>query len=411
MEKYVRTIPFLPIFFFQLILYVKKLGLSFDMACSISLAIWIRGFHFRGLIDFYTFAIWILACNGLLQGSNFLWSASWDDWVPEDRLRKLTEENKELAKNLKKEMDSLRQRAAPKTTTTSSKKKIPGSDLSSARGSEERNSSVPATGRGQKRGRDYEIEKVGLNTFSSNNHTYFPEESDQKPFEEPCLKRMRTRAASTRRAKSAPATPSFVREPPPAAAKTPLTRKLVDTRGIEHEWFLRANGIDPGAYRRAIFFRGHGRKAGLMLAGIPAETGIQGPDPKHLQFAPAATRSLKNKKKKKKNVVDRSTRRKKRSTRDPQFESQSPNSWKTSSSTIGRTSPKTFPLSPSRPRNPSTWFWPSISIKKKAIADSVPLTPIYSKKSSQAWGNILTSVLDASYYIGLSVSNILKFVS
>ena len=86
---------------------------------------------------------------------------SWDDWVPQDRLRKLNDENKELAKNLKKELDNLRQRAAPKTVTASSKKKAAGSDLSSARGSEERHSSVPATGRGQKRGRDFEIEKVG----------------------------------------------------------------------------------------------------------------------------------------------------------------------------------------------------------------------------------------------------------
>lgn len=58
-------------------------------------------------------------------------------------------------------MDHLRQRTATKATTASSKKKAAGSDLSSTRGSEERNSSVPATGRGQKRGRDFEIEKVG----------------------------------------------------------------------------------------------------------------------------------------------------------------------------------------------------------------------------------------------------------
>ena len=81
--------------------------------------------------------------------------------MPQDRLRKLNDENRELAKNLKKEMDHLRQRAAPKASTVSSKKKAAGSDLSSTRGSEERNSSVPATGRGQKRGRDFEIEKVG----------------------------------------------------------------------------------------------------------------------------------------------------------------------------------------------------------------------------------------------------------
>ena len=43
---------------------------------------------------------------------------------------------------------------------TASKKKAAGSDLSSGRGSEERNSSVPAMGRGQKRGRDYDLEKV-----------------------------------------------------------------------------------------------------------------------------------------------------------------------------------------------------------------------------------------------------------
>lgn len=85
--------------------------------------------------------------------------SSWDDWVPQDRLRKFTEENKELAQDLKREMDDSRARAAPKSTA--SKKKTAGSDLSSARGSEERHSSLPVTGRGSKRGRDNEIEKVG----------------------------------------------------------------------------------------------------------------------------------------------------------------------------------------------------------------------------------------------------------
>ncbi|KAI9820690.1 MAG: Esa1p-associated factor [Pycnora praestabilis] len=87
----------------------------------------------------------------------------WDDWVPQDRLRKLSDENKELAANLKKEMDALRARTAPKATTSSSKKKALGSDLSSTRGSEERHSSAQAGAgpRGQKRGRDFEIEKVG----------------------------------------------------------------------------------------------------------------------------------------------------------------------------------------------------------------------------------------------------------
>ena len=53
-------------------------------------------------------------------------------------------------------MDELRRASAPKT----SKKKAIDSDLSSTRGSEDRQMSVAATGRGQKRGRDYEIEKV-----------------------------------------------------------------------------------------------------------------------------------------------------------------------------------------------------------------------------------------------------------
>ena len=51
-------------------------------------------------------------------------------------------------------MDELRRASAPK----SSKKKAIDSDLSSTRGSEDRQ--ISATGRGQKRGRDYEVEKV-----------------------------------------------------------------------------------------------------------------------------------------------------------------------------------------------------------------------------------------------------------
>lgn len=50
-------------------------------------------------------------------------------------------------------------RAAPKSA---SRKKTAGSDFSSIRGSEERNSSVPVTGRGTKRGRDMDLEKVGF---------------------------------------------------------------------------------------------------------------------------------------------------------------------------------------------------------------------------------------------------------
>ncbi|KAL4979153.1 chromatin modification-related protein eaf3 [Aspergillus desertorum] len=81
------------------------------------------------------------------------WKNTWDDWVPQDRLRKFTEENRELATTLRREAEAaLRQ----KSTKTSVKKKG-GSDHSSARESEERQTSV--TGRGTKRARDNDVEK------------------------------------------------------------------------------------------------------------------------------------------------------------------------------------------------------------------------------------------------------------
>ena len=92
----------------------------------------------------------------LILSSNHL--LSWDDWVPHDRLRKLNEENKQLAQSLKSEMDDQNSRVATKSSTK--KKKTAGSDVGSARGSEDRQS-VPPTSRGQKRGRDYDLEKVG----------------------------------------------------------------------------------------------------------------------------------------------------------------------------------------------------------------------------------------------------------
>ncbi|KAF2497586.1 MRG-domain-containing protein [Lophium mytilinum] len=81
------------------------------------------------------------------------WKNTWDDWVPEDRLRKLSPENKELAHNLRHDM--LQAQRNQRSVPASSKKKT----QSSTRGSEERQTSVAAGPRGQKRGRDYEIEK------------------------------------------------------------------------------------------------------------------------------------------------------------------------------------------------------------------------------------------------------------
>ena len=93
---------------------------------------------------------------------------SWDDWVPQDRLRKLTDDNRELAANLKRDL------VQPQPTRTSTKPassfrraKGQGSDLGSGRGSEERHSSVPAGGRGTKRGKDNDVEKVGPLSFLS----------------------------------------------------------------------------------------------------------------------------------------------------------------------------------------------------------------------------------------------------
>lgn len=89
---------------------------------------------------------------------------SWDDWVPEDRLRKLTPENRELANNLRHEM--LQAQRAARAQPQPVKKKAQGS----ARGSEERQTSVSAAPRGQKRMRDQDLEKV-----------YLPSQSEASP--------------------------------------------------------------------------------------------------------------------------------------------------------------------------------------------------------------------------------------
>ena len=77
----------------------------------------------------------------------------------QDRLRKATDDNRELAANLRREAE-VAQRALQKP---SKRRTTGGSDFNSLRDSEERQSSVP--GRGTKRARDAEIEKVGLHVF------------------------------------------------------------------------------------------------------------------------------------------------------------------------------------------------------------------------------------------------------
>ncbi|KAI1275826.1 MRG-domain-containing protein [Xylaria sp. FL0933] len=82
------------------------------------------------------------------------WKSSWDDWVTHDRIRKLTEDNKQLAAQL----------VQARTRTPGAKGakkgvKAAGSEMSSARGSEERAAaSTSFAGRGPRRGRDYELE-------------------------------------------------------------------------------------------------------------------------------------------------------------------------------------------------------------------------------------------------------------
>jgi hypothetical protein len=91
---------------------------------------------------------------------------SWDDWVTQDRMRKDNPDNRELQKGLRAESEAARKPQPTKSATTSRKKAL-GSDLSSGRGSEDRQSSVPAGGRGTKRGRENDIEKVGGSNLKS----------------------------------------------------------------------------------------------------------------------------------------------------------------------------------------------------------------------------------------------------
>ncbi|KAJ9639696.1 Esa1p-associated factor [Knufia peltigerae] len=89
------------------------------------------------------------------------WKNTWDDWVPQDRLRKLTDDNRELAANLRREATAAVTKAPPKSTGKT--RRGQGSEFGSGRGSEERTSSVPAGGRGTKRARDNDIEKMDDN--------------------------------------------------------------------------------------------------------------------------------------------------------------------------------------------------------------------------------------------------------
>jgi len=83
---------------------------------------------------------------------------SWDDWAPAERVRRFTEENKQLAAQLHEQMKALQ----GKTAATAKAAKTKGSRVTSesARGSEERTGMATQGGRGPRRNRDYELEQV-----------------------------------------------------------------------------------------------------------------------------------------------------------------------------------------------------------------------------------------------------------
>ncbi|KAL8935976.1 MAG: hypothetical protein Q9216_005165, partial [Gyalolechia sp. 2 TL-2023] len=104
------------------------------------------------------------------------WKNTWDDWVENDRLRKLNDENREIAQALKRQYLESTQKT---TKSTASKRKGLPSDLGSTRGSEERNASAPATGRGQKRGRNADLDEVGDSDFLDSDDAEPPMENSE----------------------------------------------------------------------------------------------------------------------------------------------------------------------------------------------------------------------------------------
>ncbi len=86
----------------------------------------------------------------------------WDDWVPQDRVRKFNDDNKELAAQLEVQMKQLQQKGGRGGQKNKGGARTNGSDFSSTRASEERHASVAAqSGRGgSRRNRDYDLESV-----------------------------------------------------------------------------------------------------------------------------------------------------------------------------------------------------------------------------------------------------------
>lgn len=80
-------------------------------------------------------------------------TSRWDDWVPQDRLRKLTEDNLQLAKDLRKEMTNMQDEARGKGSKKAAPKNIKAGESNRA------TSSPAPQANPKKRARDFETEK------------------------------------------------------------------------------------------------------------------------------------------------------------------------------------------------------------------------------------------------------------
>ncbi|KAH7627165.1 chromo domain-like protein [Sordaria sp. MPI-SDFR-AT-0083] len=97
------------------------------------------------------------------------WKSSWDDWVPQDRIRKFNDENKDLAQQLLTQYKQLQSGKAAKQTKGKGGRGPGGSDLSSARGSEERTAAGGTTtqnNRNPRRARDFDLETGVVHVLS-----------------------------------------------------------------------------------------------------------------------------------------------------------------------------------------------------------------------------------------------------
>lgn len=85
------------------------------------------------------------------------WKDRFDEWAPQDRLRKFNDENQELANQMKAQFAT-----HSKASSKQAKSKMAGKTMESesARGSEERQPAATQSGRGPRRARDFELEHV-----------------------------------------------------------------------------------------------------------------------------------------------------------------------------------------------------------------------------------------------------------